>query len=80
AWAGRLAPYLQVAPLALTFAVFLVIPILTIVVVSFWDYDSIRIIPDFVLTNYEELLTSDVVWRTYLNTLKFTLLVWGLTL
>ena len=31
-------------------------PIGTIVVVSFWDYDFARIIPDFVWTNYEELL------------------------
>src|SRR3954447_3236486 len=64
-----LAPYLQVAPLTLTFAVFLLIPIATIVVVSFWDYDSIRVIPDFILLNYEELLTSPVTWRIYLKAL-----------
>jgi putative spermidine/putrescine transport system permease protein len=75
-----LAPYLQVAPLTLTFAVFLLIPIATIVVVSFWDYDSIRVIPDFILLNYEELLTSPVTWRTYLNTLKYAALTWVLTL
>jgi len=75
-----LAPYLQVAPLTLTFAVFLLIPIATIVVVSFWDYDSIRVIPDFILLNYEELLTSPVTWRTYLNTLKYAALTWALTL
>ena len=39
----------------------------TIIVVSFWDYDSIRVIPDFILLNYEELLTSQVTWRIYLN-------------
>jgi len=77
---GALAPYLQVAPLTLTFAVFLLIPIATIVVVSFWDYDSIRVIPDFILLNYEELLTSPVTWRTYLNTLKYAALTWALTL
>src|SRR3954452_8902058 len=77
---GALDPYLQVAPLTLTFAVFLLIPIATIVVVSFWDYDSIRVIPDFILLNYEELLTSPVTWRTYLNTLKYAALTWVLTL
>jgi putative spermidine/putrescine transport system permease protein len=51
-----IASYLQAAPLALILFVFLVIPITTIVVVSFWDYDFARIIPDFVLTNYEEAL------------------------
>jgi putative spermidine/putrescine transport system permease protein len=77
---GALAPYLQVAPLTLTFAVFLLIPIATIIVVSFWDYDSIRVIPDFILLNYEELLTSPVTWRIYLNTLKYAALTWALTL
>lgn len=76
----RLAPYLQAAPLALVLLVFLLVPILTIVVVSFWDYDSIRIYPDFVLTNYAELLTSAVTWKTYLNTVKFAALAWVFTL
>ncbi len=76
----RLAPYLQAAPLAVTLVLFLLIPILTILVVSFWDYDSVRVIPDFVLTNYAELLTSPVTWKTYLNTLKFAGLTWAITL
>jgi putative spermidine/putrescine transport system permease protein len=74
------APYLQAAPLAAILAIFLVIPIVTIVVVSFWDYDFARIIPSFVLTNYIESLSSFVTWKTYLNTLKFAAIVWGLTL
>ncbi|MBN9526650.1 MAG: ABC transporter permease [Alphaproteobacteria bacterium] len=73
-------PYLQVAPLTAVFVLFLVIPILTIVIVSFWDYDSVQVIPDFVLTNYQELLGSPVTWKIYLNTVKFTVLVWALTL
>jgi putative spermidine/putrescine transport system permease protein len=73
-------PYLQALPLALVLLVFLVVPIATIVVVSFWDYDSIRIIPDFVWTNYEWLLTSAVTWSIYLNTLKFAALAWVFTL
>ena len=77
--ARTLASYLQAAPLALILLVFLVIPIATIVVVSFWDYDFARIIPDFVLTNYEEALGSSVTWRTYLNTLRYAAIVWAIT-
>jgi putative spermidine/putrescine transport system permease protein len=77
---SRFAPYLQAAPLALVLAAFLVLPIAVIVVVSFWDYDSIRVIPDFTFTNYEEVLGSAVTWKTYLNTLKYTAIVWALTL
>ncbi|PZQ81003.1 MAG: ABC transporter permease [Ancylobacter novellus] len=77
---SRLAPYLQATPLTLILAAFLVLPIATIVMVSFWDYDSIQIFPAFVFTNYEETITSPVTWNTYLNTLKFTVIVWAVTL
>jgi putative spermidine/putrescine transport system permease protein len=72
--------YLQVAPLALVFLLFLVVPIGTIVVVSFFDYSTTQIIPAFILQNYEELLFSSVTWQTYLQTLEFTVVNWALTL
>ncbi|GAB4066285.1 ABC transporter permease [Ancylobacter sonchi] len=77
---SRLAPYLQATPLTLILAAFLVLPIATIAMVSFWDYDSIQIFPAFVFTNYEETITSPVTWNTYINTFKYTLIVWALTL
>ncbi|TWG92351.1 putative spermidine/putrescine transport system permease protein [Mesorhizobium sp. J18] len=77
---SALASYLQVAPLALILGFFLLAPVLMIVVVSFWDYDFARLYPDFVLTNYAETLGSWVTWRTYLNTLKYAVIVWALTL
>lgn len=77
---SRIAPYLQATPLTLILAAFLVLPIATILMVSFWDYDSIQIFPAFVFTNYEETITSPVTWSTYLNTLKYTVIVWAVTL
>jgi putative spermidine/putrescine transport system permease protein len=74
------APYLQAAPLALILAIFLLLPMVVLVVVSFFDYDSVQIIPGFVLTNYRDVLGSAVTWRTYLNTLRFTAIVWTVTL
>src|SRR3546814_16788300 len=68
------------SPLAAVFAGFLVIPILTIIVVSFWDYNFVSIIPDFIFTNYRELLGSEVTLQTYLNTLRYAVMVWALTL
>jgi putative spermidine/putrescine transport system permease protein len=72
------APYLQAAPLALVLAFFLLVPIGTIVVVSFWDYDFARIIPSFILTNYQESLSSPVTWKIYFNTLKYAAIVWAI--
>lgn len=72
--------YLQVAPLALVFLLFLIVPITTIVVVSFFDYNTTQIIPAFVLQNYEELILSPVTWRTYQQTIQFAVITWVLTL
>ncbi len=77
---GAWVPYLQVTPLTVIFLLFLAVPIITIVVVSFWDYDTVRVIPDMLLTNYRELLESPVTWRTYGNTLRYAAIVWALTL
>jgi putative spermidine/putrescine transport system permease protein len=73
-------PYLQAAPLALVLVFFLLLPIVALVVVSFFDYDSVHIIPSFILGNYRDVLFSEVTWNTYLSTLRFTAIVWAVTL
>jgi putative spermidine/putrescine transport system permease protein len=78
--AGALASYLEVTPLALVFAIFLVVPLATIVLVSFFDYDSVRVIPTFITQNYQDVLFSRVTWETYLSTIRFAVIVWALTL
>jgi putative spermidine/putrescine transport system permease protein len=77
---GRFAPYLQALPLLLILGGFLLLPILMIAVVSFWDYDFASMYPDFVTFNYTDTLGSWVTWKTYLNTLKYAAIVWALTL
>jgi putative spermidine/putrescine transport system permease protein len=76
---GGLTPYLQAAPLAIILSVFLLLPLLALVVVSFFDYDSVQIIPAFILTNYQDTLGSAVTWRTFLNTLRYAAIVWAIT-
>lgn len=77
---GWLISWLQAAPLALILGIFLLLPILTIGIVSFWDYDFAQMYPDFVTFNYTETLGSWVTWQTYFNTLKYAALVWAITL
>ena len=74
------ASYLQAAPLALVLVAFLLVPLCAIAVVSFWDYDSVQVIPAFTLQNYQDVLGSMTTWRTYANTLKYTAMVWAITL
>lgn len=70
---SRYISYFQAAPLALVILLFLLFPILTIFVVSFWDYDSYRLLPDFITENYEFLLTSPVTYSAYLKTLFYAI-------
>lgn len=77
---AQFAAYLQALPLLIILGAFLLLPLLMITVVSFWDYDFAAMYPDFVTFNYTETLGSWVTWKTYLNTLKFAALVWMITL
>ena len=70
---------LQILPLLLVLALFLVAPVAIILAVSFWDYTEFSLIPDFVLTNYIEIFESGVTYSTYLNTFKFAFLGWFFT-
>jgi len=72
--------WLQAAPIAAIMAFFLVIPIVVIVVVSFWDYTEYDIIPSFVFTNYTDVFGSWVTYETYFSTLRFAVLTWFFTL
>lgn len=77
---GWLSAYLQAAPLTLILGIFLALPLLMILIVSFWDYDFAQMYPDFLTMNYTETLGSWVTWKTYLNTLKYAAIVWAITL
>ncbi len=79
--------WLQAAPLTLVFLAFFVIPLALTIMISFWDYNEYEILPAFTFNNYvtvfegcsnlNELCTT---FKTYLSTLKFSLIVWVSTL
>lgn len=72
--------WLLAAPLSLVLLVFLVAPIAMIVVVSFWGATEWSIYPAFQFDNYAFLLTSEVTYRVFLNTLKYAVITWAFTL
>jgi putative spermidine/putrescine transport system permease protein len=79
---------LQVAPFALVFLLFFLLPLALTLVVSFWEYNEYQITPALTLQNYVDLLDGCVArlpdlcvtFQTYLSTLKFCLIVWAITL
>jgi putative spermidine/putrescine transport system permease protein len=78
---ARLSAYLQVAPLTAVFVGFFVLPIMLVLLVSFFEYQTYQLlIPAFTLQNYVDVFTSSVTYRTYLGTLRFCVIVWAITL
>lgn len=71
-----LQPYLLVAPQTLVFLFGLVLPIIVIFIVSFWNFNGIAMSPGFTLKHYAGIFTSPAYLATYANTLKFAFLVW----
>jgi putative spermidine/putrescine transport system permease protein len=68
------------SPLVVILALFLILPILTIVVVSFWQATEFSIIPAFSWENYDFLFGSPVTYRVFWNTLRYALITWAITL
>jgi putative spermidine/putrescine transport system permease protein len=75
AW-KHLQPYLLAAPQTIVLLLFLVLPIVAIITVSFWDFNGYAMVPGLTLANYITVLTSKVTVATYLNTFKFAAIVW----
>ncbi len=77
---SSVVPYIQVAPLALVLLVFFGIPLVTVVVVSFFDYVNFQTVPAFMFYNYEEVFSSGLTVTLYLTMLKYSVIVWLITL
>ncbi len=69
-----LTPYLQVAPLAFLIVSLVGIPLLTVVLLSFWEFDGIAVYPAFTWDNYAEVLRSPVTFKLFFVTLKYALI------
>lgn len=80
--------FLLSLPFALVIFAFFVVPLCLVIMVSFWDYNSYSIIPDFIFTNYEDIFYGCIrdlpnlctSFVTYLSSLKFVFITWLLTL
>ncbi|MCK6443299.1 ABC transporter permease [Elstera cyanobacteriorum] len=87
-WSDQTTAWLQALPLSLVFALFFLLPLALVVMVSFWDYNDYEMIPGFSGRGYTdsfegclaELPNLCTILKTYAKTLKLCFLVWLLTL
>jgi putative spermidine/putrescine transport system permease protein len=77
---GERASWFQVAPMVVVLSLFFGLPMIVVLVVSFFDFDRTDIIPAFILDNYVELFTREVTLRLYASSIKFAAIVWLVTL
>ncbi len=81
------AAWLQALPFGAVFAFFFIAPLLLIAAVSFWPTSDYELIPGFTGQNYVSIFNgcsdlSDpcVTLKTYISTLRFSLLTWAVSL
>ena len=79
--------WLQALPFGVVFLFFFIAPLLLIAAVSFWPTSDYELIPGFTGQNYvsifdgcSNLAEPCVTLKTYLSTLRFSLLTWGVSL
>jgi putative spermidine/putrescine transport system permease protein len=83
-----LPAWAQAAPFALVFALFFIIPLAFVIMVSFWDYNDYAMLPGFTTRSYvetfegcrDQLPELCTILKTYVSTVKFCFLVWFFTL
>jgi putative spermidine/putrescine transport system permease protein len=80
--------WLQAGPMMLVFALFFILPLCFVVMVSFWDYNEYEMIPTFTTRGYYESFEGCLtkfpalctMLATYVKTIKLCIIVWLITL
>jgi putative spermidine/putrescine transport system permease protein len=84
----RSIAWLQAGPMMLVFALFFLLPLVLVTIVSAWDYNEYEMIPALSLRGYTDTFEGCIadlpnlctILKTYLKTVKLCLLTWALTL
>jgi putative spermidine/putrescine transport system permease protein len=71
---------LSALPFALILVVFTGLPLLMVVLLSFWTYDGLQYQAVFTLDNFAAVFTSKTTWRVFGNTLRYAAITWAFAL
>ena len=86
---GRnLVAWLQAGPMMAVFALFFLLPLVFVVIVSFWNYNEYKLVPELSGRGYTDTFEGCLaqlpelctILKTYLKTLKIVAITWVLTL
>ncbi len=76
----RFSNFVQITPLTLVLAVFLIVPMGIILVVSFYRFTGFLTVPGFVFENYTRQLGQAFTYQNYWATIRITGMTWAITL
>lgn len=86
----RISALWQAMPYSLVFVLFFLVPLCITLSVSFWDFNDYELIPQFTFRNYFSIFEGCsslneygdlcVTFKTYISTLRISLMVWVITL
>lgn len=71
---------LSVLPFTAILTIFTGLPLLMVVLLSFWSFDGLEYRPDFTLANFVAVFASPVTWKIFGNTLRYAAITWAITL
>ena len=85
---SSLMSWLQAGPMMLVFALFFILPLVLVVIVSAWDYNEYEMLPALSFRGYSDTFEGCIadlpnlctILKTYMKTLKLCFLTWLLTL
>lgn len=62
---------LSVLPFTAILIIFTGLPLLMVVLLSFWTFDGLEYRPDFTLANFAAVFAAPVTWEIFGNTLRY---------
>jgi putative spermidine/putrescine transport system permease protein len=72
--------HLSVLPFAAILIIFAGLPLLMVVLLSFWTFDGLEYRAEFTLANFAAVFASAATWRIFANTLRYAAMTWAITL
>lgn len=76
---NRLSQF-SVLPFAIILIVFSGLPLLMVMLLSFWTFDGLQYRADFTIANFVAVFASPTTWRVFANTLRYAAITWAVTL
>lgn len=71
---------LSVLPFTAILTVFTGLPLVMVLLLSFWTFDGLEYRADFTLANFAAVFASSVTWKIFGNTLRYAAITWAITL